>query len=114
MPSDEPFEPADETGPMEVVRVLPHGEVLLLGHCDRFNVRPGDTVRVREPTPLLDWSYWLDPQVMVRAGLFTAIPVTDMWQRWTAIEVTDTSPPVEWLPGWRPVGTPFVDCADGE
>ena len=98
-----PYEPSGETGPMEVVRVLPHGEAMLLGHCDRFSLRPGDVVRVREPVRWADWDVSFDPTTAPQIGHFKTILVRSRWQQWTAIEVTDTSPPIEWLPGWRSV-----------
>ena len=95
------------TETMQVVRLAPDRAVTVLGWCARYDVRPGGFVTVNEPPP--QPHVYRPPQPgeepstrVMRRGHFKAIVVADQWRRWTALEVTDASPPVEWLRGWMP------------
>jgi hypothetical protein len=86
---------------MQVVRIdaAPERRVTILGWCDDYpDAQPGAFVRVTEPPPLSPD----DPQTSVRTGAFRVVVIREGMDSWIALEAVDDSPPLSWLPGFRP------------
>ena len=94
---------------MDVVRISPDRSFTVLGTCSvAVNLPIGAAWQVHEPFavgfPTLQGTSL--GKTAVRTGVFHVVPVHDCPSSVVArgvIEVRADSPPVEWLPGWRPI-----------